>query len=761
MTSLLILGETWFPDAPGGVSRIVHDLHAALPPHVERETLVIGPAAGAPSGVHCVADVHDPLARRVLAYARKASELAERADLVESHFALYAFLPLLRRPLRRMPLVAHFHGPWAAESRASGSSSRLAAAAKHAVEALVYRRAEMLIVHSHAFKRVLVESYGIMPWQVAVVLPGVDLDRFTPADRAAARARLGLPEHAKVVASVRRLVPRMGLDTLLQSVARLEPEACADLVVLIAGDGPERPALERQAVELGIGGRIRFVGRLADDELVDLYRAANLCVVPSRALEGFGLVVLEALACGTPVLATDVGGLAEALGPLASPLLVPGTDAQTLTPRLSRALTDADWLPSAARCRARAEEFSWTRSATRHAAVYEQAHRRPERRRLRVVYLDHCARLSGAEIALVRLLRPLANQLDAHVVLGEDGPLIVKLAAAGISSEVLELPAGVRDTPRARVSLRRPPVFEAAATAAYALRLAGRLRRLRPDLVHANSLKSFVYGGIAARLAGVPLLWHVHDRISEDYLPGAAVRLLGALGRALPSAVIANSHETLRLFASACGPLSVPHAVVYSAVDLERRVPPRAPLPLRFGIVGRLAPWKGQDLFLRAFATAFPDGNETAAIVGAPLFGETAYARSLERLVEELGISARVELTGFSDDVAEELGRLDVLVHASLVPEPLGQVVQEGMAAGIPVVAAGAGGPSELIRDGEDGLLYPPGDLHALRDALARLSQDAGLRARLGAAATARARDFDPQRIAAQVTDVYRAVVPL
>jgi glycosyltransferase involved in cell wall biosynthesis len=146
-------------------------------------------------------------------------------------------------------------------------------------------------------------------------------------------------------------------------------------------------------------------------------------------------------------------------------------------------------------------------------------------------------------------------------------------------------------------------------------------------------------------------------------------------------------------------------------------------------------------------------------IVGAPLFGEREYEQSLHELKHRLGLDERVEFAGFRDDVWRELERIDVLVHASVLAEPGGQVVQEGMAAGRPVVAAASGGPAEMIDDGSTGLLYPPGDRAALARALRRLFDDAELRTRLGAAAREKARAFEPELVAAQVTEVYRSVI--
>jgi glycosyltransferase involved in cell wall biosynthesis len=178
---------------------------------------------------------------------------------------------------------------------------------------------------------------------------------------------------------------------------------------------------------------------------------------------------------------------------------------------------------------------------------------------------------------------------------------------------------------------------------------------------------------------------------------------------------------------------------------------------MTYGIVGRLAPWKGQDLFLRAFAAAFPDGRERAVVVGAALFGEDEYARRLVGLAASLGIAGRVELRGFRSDVWSELARIDVLVHASVTPEPFGQVILEGMAAGVPVIAARAGGPAEILTHDVTGELYEPDDAAALAAAMTRL-HDPQLRARLSAAALEEVRRYEPGVVAAQLHELYDAV---
>ena len=751
----------WFPDEPGGLNRYVRELLGALERNaITPRAIVLGPASERPSTVTVPARRDEPLLLRLVRYALAARRAARSASVIDAHFALYALLPVLG-PLRRMPLVVHFHGPWAEETAAARNSRAWQVRAKRFVERSVYRRASELVVLSGAFKRVLVERYAVAPWLVRVIPPGIDLERFGPDGRGEARASLGIADEAWVALAARRIVPRMGIDVLLEAWARLA-RGRGDLVLLVVGEGTERARLARDADRLGLANTVRFVGAVSDDELVSYYRAADVCVVPSVALEGFGLVVLEALASGTPVVASDVGGLPETLTALDPSLVVRAGDVDALAERLRAALDETMPLPPREKCRSFAEAFSWDLVAKRHGEVYARARRPAAHRKLRVAYIDHCAKLSGGELALLRLL-PALEDVDAHVILGEDGPLVSRLLRAGISVEVLAMPEAARTLPRERARPGALPLMSVLGTARYTVRLARRLRQLQPDLVHTNSLKSALYGGLAARVAGIPAVWHVRDRIADDYLPPPAVRLVRAMARWLPGALIANSQATLATLGS-LRPLGIvvpSPVIVRDPLWQTERAPFRDRDELRIGMVGRIAPWKGQHVFLEAFSRAFPRGNARAVIVGAPLFGEgeEAYDRQLRELASELGLNGRVEFRGFRDDVETEFARLDVLVHASVIPEPFGQVVIEGMGFGLPVAAASAGGPAEVIQEGVNGFLYPPGDVEALAGVLRTLASDRELRRALGDAAREKAKEFAPEAIARQVINLYGEVL--
>jgi glycosyltransferase involved in cell wall biosynthesis len=674
---------------------------------------------------------------------------------VDGHFALFTAAALARRSVRARPLIVHFQGPWADESEASGTSGDRAVRAKRRLERAVYRRADALVVLSTAFKRILVEQYGVSPWRVEVIVPGVDTDRFTPGDRATAREALGLPGDAFVAVTTRRLVRRTGVDVLIDAWAKLDDRDRA--VLLVTGAGPEAAALRDQAARAGLGDSVRFLGEVSEADLVLAYRAADVSVVPSRGLEGFGLVVLESMACGTPAIGTEAGGLGEAIALLDPGLVVASDDAGALAGQLGRAMADPGALPSPARCRTVAEEHTWDRVADAHEELYERVVHPGERSGPRVVYLDHTAQISGAEVSLARLL-PAIGDVETHVILATDGPLAPLLTRSGCSTQVLPLGETSRGLSREAVSIRHPPVRSAIATTGYVVRLTRHLRRLEPDIVHTNSLKAALYGGVAGRLAGVPVVWQINDRVADDYLPRFAVRLMRAAGSWLPQHVIVNSEAT-----AATLPVRRPVTVIPHPIPVSPPGPgpqPYRPRPgLRVGIVGRLSPWKGQDVFLRGFAAAFPDGGATAVIAGAALFGEDEIEPGLRALAAELGIAERVEMLGHRDDVPEVMAGLDILVHASVIPEPFGMVVGEGMALGLPVVAADAAGPSEIIDHGVNGLLYRMGDPAALAAVLRQLAEDEDLRRSLGEAGRVRSADFSPAVVAAAVRAVYDSVL--
>jgi len=291
--------------------------------------------------------------------------------VVSSHFALYTFPGL--DVTRGIPQVSHFQGPWADESHVEGADS-IGQRTKRMLEQRVYARSSRLIVLSEAFGEILRTRYAIPAERIRVVPGCVDVSQFNvPMSRSDARRRLQLPQDRPVVLAVRRLVRRMGLEDLIEAMKRVKAKQ-PDVLLLIAGKGRLAEELQARITDAGLDDNVRLLGFVPDRHLATLYRAADVSIVPTVALEGFGLITVESLASGTPVLVTPVGGLPEAVAPLSANLVLPSTGVDAIADGLIGALDGSLELPTEQECRIYAREnFDTPVIAKRVAAVYSEA----------------------------------------------------------------------------------------------------------------------------------------------------------------------------------------------------------------------------------------------------------------------------------------------------------------------------------------------------------------------------------------------------
>ena len=365
------VGTGWYPQTPGGLEKYVYGMVDALARAGDSiDVFVTGSAASgsAHANVYSLGESGGPLWKRAL-HARStfATSFREPYDVVNLHFAMNA-LPLLPFIRHRAPRVVHFHGPWAAESRAEGGNA-LAVSVKERLERFVYDRADRFIVLSSAFKDVL-RAYGVAADRVSVIPMGIDYSFFVPAlDRRAVRAALGWPPEATVFFTARRLINRVGVLELVNA-AKIASGAGAPFVLKIAGKGPLRDELQSAIGALGLADRVELLGFVSEADLVRCYQAADVTVLPTQSLEGFGTIISESLACGTPVIVTPVGGMPEAVAPLGAGLIARSASPDDIAERMDAVLCRTVPLPDRETCRAYAKRFDWNAVGAQVRAVF-------------------------------------------------------------------------------------------------------------------------------------------------------------------------------------------------------------------------------------------------------------------------------------------------------------------------------------------------------------------------------------------------------
>jgi len=371
--SILTFGSGWFPTTPGGLERYIYELIHKLAINQDQIELC---GVGLPEQedisianikLRNLASPHSKIWQRLWSIRSSFRQInLNHFDAVNLHFALYSF-PILDLLPKRLPITFNFHGPWAAESQEELLNKQLTIWIKqHLVEKNTYNQCDRFIVLSRAFGNILHQQYEV-PWEKIHVIPGgVDVKHFkNNLSRLGAREQLGWPTERQILFTSRRLVHRMGIDKLLTAIAKIKP-VVPDIWLAIAGRGHIQTSLEKQVVELGLENQVRFLGFLPDQQLPIAYQAADLTVMPSQSFEGFGLAILESLACGTPVLCTPVGGMPEILQPFTPELITDSIAVDSLANKLQEVMLAKIVLPSREECRNyAAENYDWTNIAQR------------------------------------------------------------------------------------------------------------------------------------------------------------------------------------------------------------------------------------------------------------------------------------------------------------------------------------------------------------------------------------------------------------
>jgi glycosyltransferase involved in cell wall biosynthesis len=363
---VLILAEADLGHTGSGAERVLANHAYGLVARGHEVTVVTGGRRGSERGrnpevIGIGWSLSTPWRARAVVHRVLASRAAD-VLIVHHPYPALATIGAARRA--GIPSAYVYHSPWADEfagrrAGVRGPGTWAGRALRLLVERHVARAVDRMLPLSEFMARRVTALHGVPRGAILVVPGGVDRERFAPVrDRALARTRLGLLQDGPLLLSVRNLEPRMGLDTLVRAVPAVRarhPEAS----LVIAGDGPLRGELEQLARTLGVTAAVRCPGFVPEDDLPLLYASADVFVLPSIALEGFGLVTLEALACGTPVIGSRVGATPEILGPLDSALLLDEVSPPAIARTVLAFLERPDRAALGARCRARTAAYDW------------------------------------------------------------------------------------------------------------------------------------------------------------------------------------------------------------------------------------------------------------------------------------------------------------------------------------------------------------------------------------------------------------------
>ncbi|MDV2496613.1 MAG: glycosyltransferase [bacterium] len=610
-----------------------------------------------------------------------------------------------------------------------------------------FRAAQRVFASSRYTKDRLI-TMGLPAEYIDVVHPGVDVERFRPdIDSTAVRHRLRL-DGRQVLLTVTRLDDYKGVDTVIQALPTVR-ERFPDVLYLVVGKGEERPALERLVEELGLTEHVRFAGYISDDVLPAVYNACDLFVMISRVLtdresvEGFGIVFLEAAACGKVSLGGRSGGIPDAVVDGKTGLLVDPLNIDAIAEAIIHILAhpkEAERMGRQGRERILAE-LQWPIVARNiHELTlreFDPVEKKPGPTPWKVAHI------------ITRLDRGGSPDNTLLTVLGHDPARYRVTLVSGLTTFPSPLVRRLKDRPDIAVHFLptlvraiRPLSDLRALWALYLL-----CRRERFDLVHTHTSKAGILGRWAAWLAGCRRLVHTsHGSVFTGY-SGPIISRLFIYAERLTAAI---TDTIITLTPRGIEDHLVWHiapeekfTAVPSGVELEGFAPPspadggssvRAALSLHpdepiVGSVGRLDRVKGYDQLIEASDLVLRERPDAWFVVA----GDGQERGALEAQARRLGVAGRWRFLGWQE-------RLEPLYHAfdiSVLPsrnEGMGRAAVEALACGLPVVATAVGGVPSVVEDGVTGLLVPPEDPHALARAILQLLEDETARRRMGEA---------------------------
>ncbi len=650
-----------------------------------------------------------------------------KPSMISFHHALPSLGIVTLKSIKRIPKVFTFHGPWGEEYRARNKTLLLLSIYTKLMsffERFVINRCRSILVLSDFSKGLLKEIHGVSPEKVSVIPGGLDICFFSPSDKMTAKGKLKIPEDSKIFFTVRRLDPRMGLDVLLRAF-KIVTAKVKGVRLLIGGTGPSLSALIKLRDELELTDSVDFLGHVSEEDLPYYYRAADISVLPSRVLEGFGFMTIESLSCGTPVIGTPVGSTTEILGKFEKRLLFKDNNADSMAEKIIDIFSgdDKDILYMGEKCRSFVEEnYNWSKITQLVEDFYLLTVRKI------ILVIDSASEIGGAEIFLLRFLERLdkIKYIPQFLLLQKWGSLSDELSKRGYQITNVSMDFSTWRKGQSKFNTLELVIL-GIRSIPQLFQVLFRLKRMKVDIIQTSCNKSHIFGTILGFLTGIPVLWTLHDFISKEHFSFPLRKLLVSFSF-FADRIIAFSDAANRKFVCE-GAASEKIVTIHHGIDADSfRGEAAGNIRNELGIsekkkivtvIGRISYWKGQEYLIKGIPKIieqFPDS--IFLFIGDTLFGERAVKQKLEELIRYEGLKDYCIMTGWRKDIPDILKETDILVHTSSKPEPFGLVLLEGMAMGKPIVATDAGGVPEIIVNGATGILVKPADSSAIAEAV-------------------------------------------
>lgn len=608
---------------------------------------------------------------------------------------------------------------------------------------------DRIIAASNSIKEFTVKQQKISPDKFTVIYDCASSDKFSKnIDSISIKKDLGIELDYSVVGCVARLDVVKGIAYLIQAASEVL-RRIPKVKFLIVGDGLLRKELEELSINLGIKDKIIFAGSRRD--IPEMLSVMDIFVLPSALREGCPLAILEAMAMSKPVIASRLGGIPEEVQDEKSGILVPPKDSLALAEAIQKLLSDKNLAKDMGKIGRKIfeDKFSKEIMLKKIESLYDEL--AAKKLTKKILYVDiHGDIWGGGQHSFLNILERIDKTcFKPIVVLPYEGDLYKKIKEMGIKLYII--PFGSIKTTNVFVNIISIFRF-------YLL-----IKRKKIDLIHTNALRPTFYAGIAAKIAGIPLVWHARDLRATVWID----RLLSILA----IHVIAVSNIVSGRF-----PWLKPKnrlSVIYNGIDTAKFQPQSKneqimqefnigyDVPV-VGIIGHLEPRKGQKAFLLAASKILFRFPETKfLLVGKDSSLEGLYKNELGSLVKKLNIENNVIFTEARQDIVEIMSVVDIFV-CPFKDEAFGRVVIEAMALSKPIIAYNHSALSELIENEINGILIAPDSEQELTEATLKLLESPSLRKTLGQAARQRASEkFDLKSSIDKIQELYEKILQI